>query len=145
MKVKQNETFFHETYSNLTLFFIHCKTLKHFKEFCNWHRSISQQKGAQTSKMKWNKTEQVQDWQHLSFFTKYYGISMTFEIYFLMGFISNMNDNGSVGKMHIIKFYSVNVKGDWANLAEKNSQPRSKITAIFGSRKYFNRIFIKTF
>ena len=51
MKVKQNETFFHETYSNLTLFLIHCKTLKHFKEFCNWHRSISQQKGAQ---VKWN-------------------------------------------------------------------------------------------
>ena len=62
-----------------------------------------------------------------------------------MGFISNMNDNRSVGKMHIIKFYSVNVKGDWANLDEKNSQPRSKITAIFESRKYFNRIFIKTF
>ena len=59
--------------------------------------------------------------QHFSFFTKCYGILKTFEIYFLIRFISKMNDN-SKGKMSIIKFYSVNVKRNWAHLAERNSQ-----------------------
>ena len=39
-----NQTFFHGTYSNLTLFFIGHKILKYFNDFYNWHFSISLQK-----------------------------------------------------------------------------------------------------
>ena len=48
-----NQTFFHETYSNLTSFFISHKIPKCFNDFFNWHFSISLQKWAQT--IKWNK------------------------------------------------------------------------------------------
>ena len=34
-EMKQNQTFFHETYSNLTLFFIGRKKLKYFNDFYN--------------------------------------------------------------------------------------------------------------
>ena len=50
--MKQNQTLFHETYSNLTLFFIGRKILKYFKDFYNWHFSISLQKRAQSSRVK---------------------------------------------------------------------------------------------
>ena len=39
-----------------------------------------------------------------------------------------MNDNSSREKMVIILFYSVNVKGNWAHLAEKNLRVGAKIT-----------------
>ena len=37
MEIKQNETSFHGTYSNLALFFSGCKILKYFNDFYNWH------------------------------------------------------------------------------------------------------------
>ena len=38
------------------------------------------------------------------------------------------------------------LKENWTHLAEKNSQPGAKITTISRlSRKYFNRIVMKTF
>ena len=52
MEMKQNQTFFHDTHSNLTSFFIGRKILKHLNDFYNWHLSISLQNQAQTSKMK---------------------------------------------------------------------------------------------
>ena len=42
-----------------------------------------------------------------------------------------MNDNSSEGKTSFVKFHSINVKGNWTHLAEKNSRPGAKITAIF--------------
>ena len=36
-----------------------------------------------------------------------------------------MNDNSSEGKASFVQFYSVN--GNWAHLAEKNSQTGAKI------------------
>ena len=54
LEMKQNQTFFHRTYSNLTSFFIGHKILKYPNDFYNWHLSISIQKWAQTSKVKWN-------------------------------------------------------------------------------------------
>ena len=42
-----------------------------------------------------------------------------------------MNCNCSRGKMFIIWFYSLNVKGNKAYLAEKNSQSGAKTTTIF--------------
>ena len=72
MEMKQNQTFFHGTYSNLTSFFIGGKILKYFNDFYNWHFPILLQKWAQTSKVKWNYTGYVQIWQHFSLFTKYY-------------------------------------------------------------------------
>ena len=51
MEMKQNQTFFHGTYSNLALFFIGCKILKHFNDFYNWLFSISFQKWPQTIKV----------------------------------------------------------------------------------------------
>ena len=52
MEIEQNETFFHGTYSNLTLFFIGWKILKYFNEFYNWHLSVLWQKWEQISKVK---------------------------------------------------------------------------------------------
>ena len=52
MEMKQNQTFFHETYSNLTLFFIDCKILKYLNEFYSWYLSILLQKWTQTGKTK---------------------------------------------------------------------------------------------
>ena len=34
-------------------------------------------------------------------------------------------------KMFIIVFYSLNVKGNWAHLAEQNSQQGAKMTTMF--------------
>ena len=41
MEMKQNEAFFHGTYSDLTSFFIGCKILKFINDFYNWHLLIS--------------------------------------------------------------------------------------------------------
>ena len=54
--MKQNQTFFYETYSNLTSFFISRKILKYFNDFQNWHILILLQKWAQTNKVKQNYT-----------------------------------------------------------------------------------------
>ena len=40
--------------------------------------------------------------------------------------------NSSKGKMSFVGFHSLNVKGNWAHLAEKDSRPGAKITTIFG-------------
>ena len=59
-----------------------------------------------------------------------------------------MSNNIFRGKMYFIKFHSVNVKGNWTHLAQKNSRPGAKINTIFRlPRKHFNRISItkKTF
>ena len=53
MEIKQNQTFFHRTYSNLTSFFIARKILKYFNDFYNFvtlqfHCKIEKK----TSKMK---------------------------------------------------------------------------------------------
>ena len=42
-----------------------------------------------------------------------------------------MNDNSSEGKMSFDEFHSVNVKRNWAHLAEKNWEQEVKITATF--------------
>ena len=52
MEMKQNQTFFHGTYLNLTSFFIGRKILKYLNDFYNKHFSISLQKRAQISKVK---------------------------------------------------------------------------------------------
>ena len=44
MEMKQNQTFFHGTYLNLTSFFIGRKILKYLNDFYNKHFSISLQK-----------------------------------------------------------------------------------------------------
>ena len=103
IEMKQNQTFFHRTYSNLISIFIGSKILKYFNDFYNWHLSMPLQNLPQRSKMKQNQTRHVQIWQHFSQFTKYYGIWITFEIHFLVKFISKMNNNFSRGKMFIIK------------------------------------------
>ena len=41
---KQNQTFFHRTYLNMTSFFIGHNILKSFNDFYNWHLSVSLQK-----------------------------------------------------------------------------------------------------
>ena len=42
-----------------------------------------------------------------------------------------MSNNIFRGKMNFIKFHSVNVKGNWTHLAQKNSRPGAKINTIF--------------
>ena len=49
---KQNQTFFHRTYLNMTSFFIGHNILKSFNDFYNWHLSVSLQKRPQASKVK---------------------------------------------------------------------------------------------
>ena len=49
MEMKQNQTYFHGTYSNLTSFLIGHKILKYFNRFYSWHLFISLQKWAQPS------------------------------------------------------------------------------------------------
>ena len=39
--MKQNQIFFHGTYSNLILLVIGHKKLEYFNDFFNWHLSIS--------------------------------------------------------------------------------------------------------
>ena len=46
--------------------------------------------------------------------------------------------NSSEGKMSLVEFHSVNVKANWAHLAEKNSRPGAKTITIF-------RVSIKIF
>ena len=41
IELRQNQTFFRGTYSNLTLFFIGRKILKYFNDFCNWHFCVN--------------------------------------------------------------------------------------------------------
>ena len=117
--------------SNLTSFLICRKMLKYFKIIFIVSIFQFQCKCAKkTCKMKLHQTGNVQIWQDFSLFTKNYGISMTFEIYFLVRFVSNMNRNGNSfkGKVVMSWFYSVNVRGKWAYLTEKNSQAGAKIT-----------------
>ena len=42
-----------------------------------------------------------------------------------------MSDDGSRGKMYFIYFHSINVKGNWTHLPEKNSRAGARINAIF--------------
>ena len=41
-----------------------------------------------------------------------------------------MNDKSSEEKISFVLFHFVNIKGNWAHLAEKNSRPGAKITTI---------------
>ena len=57
-----------------------------------------------------------------------------------------MNYNNFGRKMSFIQFNFLNVKGNWAHLAEKNSRPGAKITTILRLIwKCLNYIIIKTF
>ena len=40
-------------------------------------------------------------------------------------------------------FYSVNAKGNWTNLAEKNLQPGAKVSTIF-RLSYYHKNILKT-
>ena len=42
-EMKQNQTFLHDTYSDLTSFFSGRKTLNYFNDFYHWHFSVSLQ------------------------------------------------------------------------------------------------------
>ena len=48
-----------------------------------------------------------------------------------------INDNSSGGKMAFSWSYSLNDKGNWAHVAEKNSQGRAQITTIKAIMKIF--------
>ena len=51
--------------------------------------------------------------------------------------MSKMNDNSFGGKMTITWLYFVNVKENWAHLAEKNSKAGAKITTMEAIMKIF--------
>ena len=84
----------------------------------------------QTSKIS-NQMRHVQIWQYFPLFTNYYGISMTFQGYLLVRFISKMNNSNSREKMVIIWFYSANIKGNWTHLAEENLRAGAKIDKYY--------------
>ena len=121
MEVKQNQTFFFGANSNLISFFIGCKILKCFNDFYKWHFSISLFI-AKVSKTKQNKIKENVTCANLKAFFPTWK--------FLIRFILKMNDNCSGEKMVMIWFYSVNIIGNSALLAEKNSQARRAITTI---------------
>ena len=52
MEMKQNQKFFHGTYSNLTSFCIRRKILKYLNDFYDWHLSVSLQNLTKTGKVK---------------------------------------------------------------------------------------------
>ena len=56
--------------------------------------------------------------------------------------ISKMNDISSEGQISSLKFHSVNVKGNWTHLTEKNTRPGAKITTTFRLKKILCRQFI---
>ena len=112
--------------------------IQYFDDFYNWHLSISLLKWVQTNKIKSNQMRHVQIWQHFPLFTNYYDISMTFQGYFLVRFISKLNNSNSREKMVIIWFYSANIKGNWTHLAEEKLLAGAKIN------KYYICIIIKS-
>ena len=56
IKMKQNQTFFHGTYSNLTSYIFHQQILKYFNDFKNQNFSVLWLKWIQTMEMKQNQT-----------------------------------------------------------------------------------------
>ena len=56
---------------------------------------------------------------------------MNFGIHFLIIFISKINDHSSGEIITFIQFHCVNVKGNWAHLAEKNSRSCANVTITF--------------
>ena len=54
MEMKENQTFFHGTYSNRRHIFFHQKMLKYFNDFPNQNFSVVRLKGTQTMEMKQN-------------------------------------------------------------------------------------------
>ena len=75
---------------------------------------------------------------------------MTFEIYFAINFMPKMSNNCLKEEMFIIYFYSLNVKGNWRYLADKNTQPGEKSLhclcyheniLILLSEKHFKNMF----
>ena len=53
---------------------------------------------------------------------------LTFEIYFSIIFISNMNDNSSEGKISFIQFHSVNFKGNWTHFHNQELRLTQNLT-----------------
>ena len=134
MEKKQNQTLFRGTCLNLTSSFIGRKILKYFNNFYNWHFPISFQKSAQTSKVNANLISKIVHYLN------------DFEIYFLIRFIRKMSDSSTWGKICLIWFHFVNVKGYWIHLTEKHLQPGAWINTIFMlSWKCLYRIILKTF
>ena len=89
MEIKQNQTLFHRTYSNLTSFFTDGKLLKYFSDFHNWHLSVPSQKWAQSkTKIKQDmcKSDSISSYLQTSTLLK--RLILKTKIYFLIRFIS---------------------------------------------------------
>ena len=56
METKQNQTFFHRTYSNLMQYLFYLKILNYFTDFQNQNFSVLWLRGTQTMEMKQNQT-----------------------------------------------------------------------------------------
>ena len=139
--MKQNQTFFHGTYSNLTSFFIGWKILKYFNDLHNWHH-LNHCKRAEISEMKLNQMERLQIWQYFPYLQR----STLFK--WLSKFISweSLSQKWIITVAEKKYYHSVNVKGNGTHLAEKTSRQEAKISTIFRlSWKYFNCIIIKPF
>ena len=119
--------------SNLTSFFIGLKILKYFNDSYDWHLSVSLEKLAQTSKVKYNHTGHVQIWQYFSLFTNNTLFKWLLKIMFWEGLSQKW-----------ILFYSINVNRNWTHLTKKTLQPGAKVTTVFRlSWKCLNCINIK--
>ena len=80
MELKQNQTFLHGTYSNLTSYIIFSKN-KSFNDFQNQNLSVLWLKWTQTMEIKQNPTlsmRQIQIWHHFSLVAKYLNIWVNF-------------------------------------------------------------------
>ena len=99
MEMKQNQTFFHGSYSNLTLFFVGHKLLKYFNDFYNWHLSISLQRWTQTGNVK----------------MKLYGVCANLTVFFLIyNEVYYLND---FWNLFLDKVY---LKNEWQQSRRKN-------------------------
>ena len=123
--MKQNQTFFHGINSNLTSFFNRCENfltifiVSIFQFHCK-----SKQKQVKSKQIILGICKPDKNFPHLQSFT-------VFRNLFLEKFVSKMNNDSFKGKMAIIIFYSINVKGNWAYLTGKNLWAGAKISGIF--------------
>ena len=158
IKMKENQTFFHVTYSNLTTYLFSSKNIKVFEWLLNRTFWVLWLKWTQTMEMKQSQTFFHSTFLNLTLFSlvvKYQNISV---ISIISTFQSHCkSDHKQVtwnkitqeiskldGIFHYVqsrtlfKWYSkftswcwFTIKGNWTNLAQKNSQAEVKINTIF--------------
>ena len=158
--MKQNQTFFYGTNSNLTSYLFSSKNIKVFQWLSkSKYSSFKTKMNPNTSTYSnltlffighkiikcfndfynWHLSISLQKWTKQLKWNKikWYVCNSDSTFPYLQNstlfkwLLKWMNDNNFEGKMSFVLFHSINVKGTWAHLPKKNSWPGAKITVIF--------------